>query len=106
MTEKTMGMNSSPPTLELDIEYYQSFLDDVDISDDKKQELIETLWSIVVSFVDLGFDIHPLQCSGVKQAGDSHQRDYLPAIRKMIEDAANAELTPLEEALPEGSETP
>lgn len=47
--------------LRLDVDYYQSFLDDTDIPDDKKQELIEALWSIVIGFVDMGFGIHPLQ---------------------------------------------
>ncbi len=54
--------------LSLDVDYYQSFLDDTDIPEDKKRELIETLWSIVVSFVDLGFGVHPVQLA--KQAGD------------------------------------
>ncbi len=31
------------------------------IPDDQKRELIETLWSIVVAFVDFGFGIHPVQ---------------------------------------------
>ncbi|MEW7006732.1 hypothetical protein [Lentilitoribacter sp. EG35] len=44
----------------LDIDYYQAFLDDVDISDDQKTELVETLWQIVVNFVELGFKVHPL----------------------------------------------
>ncbi len=44
----------------LDVDYYQAFLDDVDISDDQKIELVETLWQIVVNFIELGFQIHPL----------------------------------------------
>ncbi len=59
-----------PLTLEVDIEYYQSFLDDMDISDEKKRELIETLWNIVVQFVDLGFGIAPIQ-----QAIQEDQKD-------------------------------
>ncbi len=55
-----------PTALSLDVDYYQSFLDDTDIPEDKKRELIETLWSIVVSFVDLGFGVHPVQLA--KQA--------------------------------------
>lgn len=47
--------------LTLDVDYYQTFLDDEDISEDRKLELIETLWQIIVAFVDLGFGVHPVQ---------------------------------------------
>jgi hypothetical protein len=47
--------------LTLDVELYQSFIDDPAMSDADKRDLIETLWSIMVSCVDLGFGIHPLQ---------------------------------------------
>ena len=73
-------------TLTLDVDYYQSFLDDADIPDDKKQELIETLWNIVVQFVDLGFGIHPLQ-----QADNSAEDRLHPTITKMIEEAVREE---------------
>ncbi|WP_298983752.1 hypothetical protein [uncultured Roseibium sp.] len=49
------------PSLTIDVDYYQSFLDDQDIPDEKKGELIEVLWSIIVSIVDLGFGLHPVQ---------------------------------------------
>ena len=48
-------------TLTLDVDYYQSFLDDANIPDDKKQELIETLWNIVIQFVDMGYGIESTQ---------------------------------------------
>lgn len=53
--------NSAPPKLTIDWDLYQDFLEDTDLTDDQKREFIETLWSIMVSFVDLGFGIHPLQ---------------------------------------------
>ncbi|MEM5474816.1 hypothetical protein [Pacificibacter sp. AS14] len=40
---------------------YLPFFEDEDISEDQKREMIEALWSIMVSFVDLGFGIHPVQ---------------------------------------------
>lgn len=51
----------SPPTLTIDWELYGKYLDESDMSDAEKREFLETLWSIVVSFVDLGFGVHPLQ---------------------------------------------
>ncbi len=56
---------SAPPgpraALTIDWDYYLELLKDSDASETEKRELIQTLWSIVVSFVDLGFGIHPLQ---------------------------------------------
>lgn len=49
------------PTLEVEVDEYQAYLDDPNISDDQKAEMIEILWSIVVNFVDMGFGIHPVQ---------------------------------------------
>ncbi len=54
--------NTAPGTaLSIDWELYGTYLEDSDLSEAQKREFIETLWSIVVSFVDLGFGIHPLQ---------------------------------------------
>jgi hypothetical protein len=47
--------------LTLDVELYQAYLDDPSLSDADRQELCAALWSVVTSFVDLGFGIHPLQ---------------------------------------------
>ena len=87
-------------TLTLDVDYYQSFLDDADIPDDKKQELIETLWNIVVQFVDLGFGIHPLQ-----QADNSPEGQLHPTITRMIAEAVNEEFNQPKETTPERNET-
>ncbi len=83
-------------TLTLDVDYYQSFLDDVDIPGDKRDELIETLWAIVVQFVDMGFGIHPLQQAGQqagqKTAAGSDEPDRIehhPVVTKMIAQAVN-----------------
>ncbi len=52
---------TAPPTLTIDWEAYLPLFEDEDISETEKRELIEALWSIVVSFVDLGFGVHPVQ---------------------------------------------
>lgn len=56
--------DASRPTLTLDVAAYQSFLDDAGISEDQKQELLETIWSILTSCIELGFGVHPLQEPG------------------------------------------
>lgn len=49
------------PALFIDWDLYGQYLEDSDMSDDQKREFLETLWSIMVSFVDLGFGLHPTQ---------------------------------------------
>jgi len=49
------------PGLSIDWDLYLAHLEESDLSESQKREFIQTLWSIVVSFVDLGFGIHPLQ---------------------------------------------
>lgn len=49
------------PSLTIDWEAYGRYLDDSDLTEDQKIELIETLWSIVVSCVDLNFGLSPVQ---------------------------------------------
>jgi hypothetical protein len=51
------------------------FFEDEDISEDDKRQMIEALWSIMVSFVDLGFGVHPVQ----QACGKSISLAELPA---------------------------
>lgn len=60
--------------LSLDTEYYQSMLDGMDISKEQKQEFIEALWQIVVTFVDLGFGIESTQQAILARQGDAMSR--------------------------------
>lgn len=48
------------PSLSIDWEVYAALLEDSDMTMAQQRELIETLWSIVVMFVDLGFDLNPI----------------------------------------------
>ena len=52
---------TAPPRLKIDWDAYLPFFEDEDISEEQKRELIEALWFIMVSFVDLGFGVHPVQ---------------------------------------------
>ena len=49
------------PVLTINWARYQKMLEESDINDAEKQEFLETLWNIIVAFVDLGYGIHPLQ---------------------------------------------
>lgn len=50
----------SRPSLTIDWELYAAMLEGSDMPLDQQKELIETLWSIAVMFVDLGFDLNPV----------------------------------------------
>ena len=59
--------------LSFDYEKYAPYLEDADLTEEQKREFLETLWSIMVSFVDLGFGIHPVQqvCGQEDEIGPS-----------------------------------
>jgi hypothetical protein len=52
---------SARPIVTVDVNKYQSWLDDSGLSEEKKEEFLQALWSIVVAFVEIGFGVHPLQ---------------------------------------------
>ncbi|MCP4184980.1 MAG: hypothetical protein GY761_16975 [Hyphomicrobiales bacterium] len=53
--------NYERPSLTIDYDLYWHYLDNSDMPDEQKRELIEALWYLVVSFVDLGFGVHSAQ---------------------------------------------
>jgi hypothetical protein len=44
-----------------DLREYLAFLDDTNLSEAQKIELLQTLWSIMSAFVDLAFGTDPVQ---------------------------------------------
>lgn len=54
-------LSPSYPTLTIDWDLYGEYLQDSDLTEDEQREFIQTLWNIVVAFIDLGFSIHPMQ---------------------------------------------
>ena len=64
MTEHLYTAQAKPPpksqsALQFDWQDWLPYFDDDDATPAQKQELIETLWGIVCSFVDLGWDLNP-----------------------------------------------
>lgn len=66
MTDTDTDPHHPAPALRFDWTDWLPYLEDQDVPDEQKRELIETLWSIVVSFVDLGWQIKPASetCGG------------------------------------------
>lgn len=56
-----MSASSSPPNIKprltIDWDAYLPFFEDSDIPEEQKRALIEALWSIVLCFVDLDFEL-------------------------------------------------
>lgn len=50
-----------PLALTFDPAAFAHFVADFDLTDAQRAELLQTLWVIMVGFVDLGFHIHPVQ---------------------------------------------
>lgn len=60
---------STKPTMAVDVERYQRYLDDTDLTEAEKKEFLQALWNVIISFVELGFGVHPLQEVCGKDAG-------------------------------------
>jgi hypothetical protein len=48
-------------TLPLDVAKYREHVDDLDLTEAQKAELLRTLWWIMATFVDLGFRVDSVQ---------------------------------------------
>ena len=62
---------SARPTLSIDVARYQEYLDGSDLTPEQKEEFLKAVWSIVVTFVELGHGVHPLQ----EACGKDHECD-------------------------------
>ncbi len=59
-----------PPVLRFDWRDWLPYFENENIPDDQKRALIETIWSIVIGFVDLGWSIAPtLDASALEGPG-------------------------------------
>ena len=47
--------------LQFDAAEFAHYVADFDLTEAQQNQLLETLWVIMVGFVDLGFHIHPVQ---------------------------------------------
>lgn len=48
---------SAVPALDISVDKYQSYLEDFNLTDSQEREFLETLWSIMASFVEMGFSV-------------------------------------------------
>ena len=76
-------ITESPPSVYLDYALYEHYLAECDLTEDQKREFLDTLWSIIVAFVDLGFGVHPVQqVSDREVCGQESLQPSLPTTSK------------------------
>jgi len=61
------------PSLTIDYEKYAHFLEEADLTENQKREFLQTIHDIILSFIDLGFGVHPLQ-QACGQGGDNSSK--------------------------------
>lgn len=64
----------SKPTLSVDVDYYQNIIDDPEVSEERKRELIEIVGAIVMNFIDIGFGVHPVQLAQDEQQKSTKEK--------------------------------
>ena len=75
------GTPRSQPSLTIDWQLYAVYLEESDASDVEKQALIESLFSIILCFLDLGFRLNPLQ-HGANGDGDALPQIIAETVRE------------------------
>ena len=55
------GGRRAAPVLTIDYALYDRYLEGCDLSGDQKRRFLDAMWSIIVEFVRLGFEVHPAQ---------------------------------------------
>ena len=61
-------LTSTEPTLTpltLDPDKYRHHLDEFDLTDEQKTQLLQTLWSIMSTMVDIGFSVDSVQLASL-----------------------------------------
>ena len=107
------GSRSAAPVLTLDCKLYDQYLEDSDWSEEQKREFLEAMWSVIVEFVMLGFEIHPAQqakraCGKPQKTATSRPNIEADAVslehrttRKDFDEAAGAECVQAAERIQE-----
>ena len=77
--QETESIEDQVPPLEFDWQEFTDFFEGSDLSEAEQQEFLETLWSIIVHFVDLGFGLNPIQilCEQIGENPSSESADMV-----------------------------
>ena len=73
--------NIHPPALALDISQYQPYIKDCELSEQQAEELLQTLWQIMSTMVDIGWGLDASQLVLYQIFGDvtpAHEKPVHP----------------------------
>ena len=104
--------SAQPQALTIDYALYDRYLEDSGWSDQQKREFLDAMWSIIVEFVMLGFEVHPAQQAQEACGKLDGRRSELPKSRPdsveltnsrkaQFRDAAGDHLSPVAERIQE-----
>ena len=68
--------------IKVDVERYQSYLDDTGMTDQQKKDFLQAMWLVMMSFVEIGFEVHPIQhvCGKASSPGNETSINELDAV--------------------------
>lgn len=59
--------------IKVDVERYQAYLDGTSMTDQQKRDFLQAMWLVMISFVELGFEVHPIQHACGKNTATSKE---------------------------------
>lgn len=84
--ERIINQNSQlmPPkkTILVDAHRYQEMLDMTDLTEQQRSEILNTLWSMIITLIDFGYLVHAVEkeeetnISKVKQGAKNEERPF------------------------------
>lgn len=68
--------------IKVDVERYQFYLDDTGMTDQQKKDFLQAMWLVMMSFVEMGFEVHPIQyvCGKASSIGNETSASELDAV--------------------------
>ncbi|MEM8761142.1 MAG: hypothetical protein AAGE83_12615 [Pseudomonadota bacterium] len=85
--------------LEVDLDQFQHRLDSAGMTEARRSEYLQLVWSIVLQFVDLGYQLHPVQQS-CGQLGQT-EPGGVPSVLDAVECPEPSDRRPTPNAAPE-----
>ena len=73
--QTTSQENRAARVLTLDVDLYQGYLDDPELSTQQREEMLQALWTAICCFVDLGYKIEPQENCGQPTCAKSTAAD-------------------------------
>ncbi|UWQ73595.1 hypothetical protein [Leisingera sp. M658] len=92
---EAISANEGKRNVFVDVEAYQHMLDGSGLTDEQKQQVLESIWYCMVGFVDAGFAVRPLEpaCGQLQTSqdeGDKNAPDAVNCTRNQKDEDTNS----------------